>query len=281
VSALEVELMLKLDAERHGAPTVGMTVTTVEATTTPDELRSAIKQVFKAVRRRWPKVEYCAFVEWTSGTAARSGGRRRVHVHFLVKGLEAKSCAEAEQLLRRVWQGRTGAHRVEVRELRSAGGATAYLALHHRKRSQGPPPGLRGFRRLRSSQGYFGRPARELRQEARELLADKRFRLTVERRVDEQLIEAGVGTREMVELPDGGERELSVYRSGASDIWDEVLEEELERALERRELDKPVLVRVRQRDVVDELTGETRRELVEVLDRVGPGPLDGDYRRKP
>jgi hypothetical protein len=254
--------MLRLDAERGAAPTVGMTVTTVAKRTSADDLRRSIEQVFRALRRRWPDVEYCAFVEWTTGEGTHSGGHRRVHVHFLLKGLATTSCPDAELVLRDVWRARTRAHRVEVRELLKPGGATAYLALHHRKRSQGPPPGHRGFRRLRSSHGYFDRPGRERRQEAREFLADKRFRGAIERRLQEAFVDAGAASWLLDE--EEGRQGLHVH---AGDLWDEFLEAELEDALERQAFERPVLVRVRHRDVVDELTGEVTRTVDEVLDR--------------
>ena len=63
----------------------------------------------------------------------------------------------AEEVVRESGDATHRCPRVEVPQLRSAGGATAYLALHHEKTDQGPPAGWTG-KRLRPSRGYFGPP---------------------------------------------------------------------------------------------------------------------------
>jgi hypothetical protein len=84
------------------------------------------------------------------------------------------------------WCKLAGAWIVQVRELRSAGGVVGYLALHHRKWEQAPPPGWKG-RRLRTSEGYFSVPNGVLRDRARSWLKEQatRRRLTDEGRLDD------------------------------------------------------------------------------------------------
>jgi hypothetical protein len=101
---------------------------------------------------------------------------RRAHTHVLLRGVPADDVAGVEAVTRKVWSGEQGmGSRLEVRELRTPAGATAYLTLHHHKREQRPPEGLR-VTRFRPSRGYFGRPVGELRAEARSVLGEKRVR---------------------------------------------------------------------------------------------------------
>jgi hypothetical protein len=268
LSALENLVVLELDARHHSAPTVGMTLTTSAARTDDGELRRSVEQVTKALRRRWRELEYLAFVEWTTGRASTSGGHRRVHVHVLLKELPVDDVDEAEAIVKRVWKARTGAHRVEVRELRKAGGATAYLALHHRKQSQGPPAGWTG-KRFRPSRGYFGGVGEvgKLRARAHELIAERRAIAAAEHELEREFLSAGAATEsvELVETAGGQLRERRLVDVIAGDVWDDWLVDRLEYELRRGAAARPLLVRVRHRDVVDERTGECRRVVVEVL----------------
>jgi hypothetical protein len=238
LAAIETAMVLQLDGEQRGHPTIGMTLTTVEHRTTSADLRRGIEQLFRALRRRWPAISYCAFIEWTTGTAKLSGGHRRIHVHLLLKGLPVAATAAAETIARDVWKARTRAHRVEVRELRSAGGATAYLALHHRKRSQGPPAGWSG-KRLRSSRGYFGATGNvaQLREHARAMLADRRLYAA--------LVEA-------LDPPDG----IPAW------MLDELVEEQWEAAKAAVRDERPVLVKTIEREHVDRETGQLTWSIV-------------------
>jgi hypothetical protein len=202
--ALENAEVLKLDAEQGDAPAYGVTLTT-HRPITDAELRDATAVFWRAFRRRWGRaVEYCGFVEWTTGTAKGSGGRRRIHVHYLIKGLalgpgevvsradeRARAIRSGQAFARSVpctcnrpsscvecwtraeWRALSGAWVVEARELRTVGGATAYLALHHEKAQQAPPKGWSG-KRFRPSKGYFNAPIAELRAEARLRLTEHR-----------------------------------------------------------------------------------------------------------
>lgn len=189
LTAVENAVVVGLDAERYGHPRVGATLTTVDPETTGAQFRRDVEQVVKALRRRLPDVQYLGLVEWTTGRGARSGGRRRIHQHMLLRGLTAKEAGEAERILRRVWFERTGADRVECRELRSAAGATAYLVHHHQKREQAPPEGWSG-KRLRPSRGYFAEPVAELRAEAKAIALSRRVRRAARRLIEPELFDA-------------------------------------------------------------------------------------------
>lgn len=183
---LEDALVITLDAERFGHPRVGMTLTTVDPDHSMAAFRDDIKQVFKAIRRRLgDDVAYLGMMEWTTGRAQRSGGRRRAHQHVLLRNCLPGDAERIEPEVREIWQARTGASRVEVRELRSPAGATAYLIHHHRKRDQAPPKGWSG-KRLRPSKNYYGQPIADLRAEARGLLRNKRLRKAANRLIDWQ-----------------------------------------------------------------------------------------------
>jgi hypothetical protein len=271
LSAIENALVLELDAREGTPPTLIATLTTVAPKTDDGDLRRSIEQVTKALRRRWSDVEYLCFIEWTTGRAARAGGHRRVHAHELLKGIPEVEFERAEEIVRDVWRARTGAHRVEVRPLHSAGGATAYLANHHAKRGQGPTPGWHG-KRFRPSRGYFGRPGTLplLRERARAVLADRRRWRSVEERVELVLLAEGAAAEsvDLVETSEGEfvqRRTVHVYDGG---LWDDMIEHYAYETRQVGALKAPVLVRVKHRDVVDRGTGELRREVVEVL-----GPL--------
>lgn len=160
---------LLLDA-RAELPTVCITLTTHDPHTTPATYRQASKSLFRRLRRRYGRVEYFAAIEFTTGLAVRSGGHRRLHGHYLVKGLPADQAPTIEPLTRETWLAITGAWVVEVAELRSPGAALGYLSLHHRKPEQAPPAEWRGMTE-RPSRGYWHRPIAELRAQARAELA--------------------------------------------------------------------------------------------------------------
>lgn len=185
--------MLRQDAEEHSAPAHVLTLTNRTPDMTAGAYRQACSMFWRAFRKRWGHVEYCGFVEWTTGEGPRSGGRRRLHSHWLVKGLamgvgdrvtasegrEPCTCGDSlvcvECWTAAEWRKLTGAWIVQARELRSVGGVVGYLALHHEKMEQAPPPGWTG-RRLRPSRGYFARPGAERRERARSWLSERRQR---------------------------------------------------------------------------------------------------------
>lgn len=159
--------MLRQDAECNSAPGYVLTLTSSKVDWTPSEYRNACEAFWKAWRRRYGPVEYCGFIEWTTGEGANSGGFRRMHSHWLVKApgldldpLEVQAWVSAE------WKGLTGAWRVEFARLETVGGIVGYIALHHEKWEQRPPAGWTG-RRLRPSKGYFAEPGHVRRARAK------------------------------------------------------------------------------------------------------------------
>lgn len=178
--------MVRDTSRRMGNPEVAVTLTSWDpGRDVGAGWRRDVEQTVRALRRRWPQLEYLGFMEWTSGEAATSGGQRRPHMHLLVRDLPRDAAGEAEGLVCEVWSARTGANRVEVAPLRAAEDGAAYLALHHLKPNQAAPEGWKG-RRLRPSRGWWGCDPSELRREAREAVAERshRARVREERRAE-------------------------------------------------------------------------------------------------
>lgn len=149
------------------------TLTTKHPKTAYDgTLNRSVEKVVKAWRRRWPAVEYLALVEFTSGQGRSSAGKRRIHLHVLLKNCD--DLGEAEKIARRIWRKRTDAHRVAVEPVRTLAALTHYLANHHGKPEQRPPAWWEG-RRERASRGYWHRPIAELREEAAAVIREKRL----------------------------------------------------------------------------------------------------------
>jgi hypothetical protein len=184
LTAVENSLVLGIDA-RERQPTVGFTLTTHRQDFDRQRFTRCVGWLFEEVRKRYGShVAYCMLIEWSTG---RGGHGRLLHGHGLLKGLNAAAittCAAERKRSRcgvcdecwmsNLWEALTdGAWRVELRELRTAGGAIAYTAGHHHKREQAPPPNMRGVKRMRPSQRYFERPIGELREEARGTIAAK------------------------------------------------------------------------------------------------------------
>lgn len=171
VRSRELARCLVLDA-RQSAPRHCLTLTTADPweELDPRTYREGSRLVFQRLRRRYGRVEFFGAIEFTTGRAARSGGRRRMHGHYLLKGLDQADVLDVESRVRETWQAVTGAWRVEVAALVSPGAALGYLGLHHRKPSQAPPALWRGMTE-RSSRGYWHRPIAELRSIARAELA--------------------------------------------------------------------------------------------------------------
>jgi hypothetical protein len=194
IHALTALEMVRNTSERMGNPSVALTLTSwdpyrdVEKTWAKD-----VEQVIRALRRRCPTLEYLGFMEWTEGSKARDG-LRRPHMHALMRGVPLDLVDDLEQLTRKVWTERTGAHVVELAPLRAAANGVAYLALHHLKPAQHAPEGWSG-RRLRPSRGWWGAPAKELREWARENVRDSghRHKLKEARKQEAaDLVEQGV-----------------------------------------------------------------------------------------
>lgn len=191
MTAVECGAAVLLDALEEGPPRVAVTLTTRDPNTPTEKFRKDVEQVVRAIRRRHPDALYFGRVEFTTGKAARSGGHRRVHAHLLFKGIPAEDCAALELVTREVWKGRTGAHRIEVAEIRSAAGAMHYVTAHFAKAIQRPPRGWTG-RTTRYSiprgerRGYFVRPLAERHDQVRELLRDRRAERRLRAVLEEQ-----------------------------------------------------------------------------------------------
>jgi hypothetical protein len=165
----ELARCLVLDA-RESTPGVCITLTTHDADLPASVYRDGSAVLWRRLRARFGRVEYFGAIEFTTGRAARSGGRRRMHGHYLVKGLDGCDVLEVEQHVRDSWRRTTGAIVVEVAALISPGAALGYLGLHHRKPEQAPPAEWRGMTE-RASRGYWSRPIAELRAAARRELS--------------------------------------------------------------------------------------------------------------
>jgi len=320
-AALEAAVVLRLDAQMR-QPEVGITTTTRREDFPFDELRKAEALLWRALRKgnqigrrgrrpkdepdyeAFPDLQYCGFLEWTTGEGTRAGGVRRPHIHHLVKGIpgdhpllkeiwiegpapkfEPVQTTKLEQRVSDLWRAITGdAYIVEVRRLRTPAGAIAYLALHHHKRSQSPPPGFRG-RRLRPSKGYYELPISELRQLARRLTSQDRVRMAVKNAVAVEL--EGADKPDRYEADDllvaalcEGLRDLAREPLELQiDIWGETDPEAEREELLRRtvaELEKirnahpPELVRVREQQDVDHSTGIVTRRATAVLGALEP-----------
>jgi hypothetical protein len=162
----ETARVLLLDA-RDDPPTHALTLTTRDPDIHPETYRLGSAAVWKRLRRWAGEVDYFGSVEFTTGRARRSGGHRRMHGHYLVKGLGGEDVRLIEGLVRETWSAVTGAWVVEVAELVTPGAAIHYLNLHHSKAEQRPPAGWRGMVE-RPSRGYFrARRLPELREHAR------------------------------------------------------------------------------------------------------------------
>jgi hypothetical protein len=153
---------------REEQPTAGMTLTTRRADFDLVRYRRAVFSIFRWLRSEFgAEVAYLLMMEWTTGD---SGQGRLPHGHLLVKrlpaGIDLSPGCELWRELKSRWEHHTGAWMVELRELRTAGGAIAYMVGHHHKREQAPPEGWSG-KRFRPSQNYFVRPIGDLREDAR------------------------------------------------------------------------------------------------------------------
>jgi hypothetical protein len=178
---LEDATCLFLDALAE-QPTLSITLTTAQPweQLDPATYREASAQLWRALRARYGGVEYVGTIEFTTGLAPTSGGHRRMHGHYLVKGISEDQVLDVERLAVPIWKRVTGAYKLEVSALRSAGGAIAYMGLHHRKEEQAPPAGWRGMR-LRASKGYWHVPIPALREQARRHLAIRSTKFVMER----------------------------------------------------------------------------------------------------
>ena len=157
--------MLKLDA-MEDAPSVYIVLTAREFLT-----RAAcyehLNQIRKALRRRWPEVEWFITCELQK--------RGALHLNLMVKHVPVALVDDVGELAVGVWCSRVDAEpQAQYHGLiEDAGGVVAYVhktmeatLAHGLKRSQQPGTDWRGHR-TSQTRGYFVRPVVEMRREAR------------------------------------------------------------------------------------------------------------------
>jgi hypothetical protein len=220
VAAIENVRVLNIDAKLD-PPTVIMTLTTVDPDFGSEQFRVAEASLWRALRRDYPDLRYYAILEWTTGESPTSGGDRRMHIHVLLKGLplapaderqgmlvSAETAAELKERVSELWEMYTGgAFIVYCEPVRAPAAAIGYVAGHHFKPEQAPPPQFSGpgrrLKRVRHSQrrtAYFRNvPIAQLRQVVQAEMADERL----ERAVHEAIYAAffGEGRTRADELP--------------------------------------------------------------------------------
>jgi hypothetical protein len=175
LAAVENSELLALDALTGEAPAVWAVLTTRTATIDTARFYKSRELLQRALRRRWPRCEYAALVEFTTGYGAHSGGRRRPHWNLLLKGIPAADVELARDVITKVWCAREDAEpwAQHVGLVSDGPGLLRYIALHFQKTSQSPPAGWRGHRFLKS-RGYLATSTPEAREAARRSLRFKR-----------------------------------------------------------------------------------------------------------
>lgn len=173
--ARETARMLLIEAREGQPPTHAVTLTTQDPEQSARSIMDGSRNVWRSLRR-WScyPVEYFSRAEFSTGKAITSGGFRRFHQHAATR-LPDVDVDEATERVRHAWMAKvSGAWRVEVAKLRTESGLLHYLALHHAKAEQQPPPWWSG-RTERVSRGFWTvAAAPELRQRARiELHAER------------------------------------------------------------------------------------------------------------
>jgi len=173
--AVENSELLQLDALEGTPPEVWAVLTTSSTNPDPRAFYRSREHVMRALKRRWPDVEYAALLEFTTGYGPRSGGKRRPHWNLLLKGIPAGDLDQAREVIVRVWCQRTrGSPRAQkVQLVTEAGGLMRYIAHHFQKESQQPPRGWKGHKLLHSK-GYLWTATPAARSRARESLRAKR-----------------------------------------------------------------------------------------------------------
>lgn len=238
--------MFGLDAAEGESPRVAATLTTQRPGITNAVLREALAQGTREVRRTVaPDALYGGTLEFTTGEGTHSGGHRRPHLHLLWKHVDPSDGDRIRQSLAAPFKRLTGAHSHVVEEIRTPGAAVRYVAAHHLKEAQAPPPWWRG-RRVWTSKGWWSQGAEETRRRAAEAFTENRLVWLAERELAREL------PAEMTGVP--------------ADVWDELLADRIERR--RREALRWELVRVREVEHADPFTGEIRARAVEVVGRV-------------
>lgn len=184
LGAVENSELLALDALHGVAPTVYVVLTTRTATLDMARFYESRRQVWRAIKRRWPAAELATLLEYSTGRGDRSGGQRRPHWNLLLKGVPAEAIDQLRaDVVEGVWCARedAGIEGQWVGAIASTGGLMKYLALHFRKNDQSPPAGWRGHR-FSTTRGYLWTDTPAAREQARESLRRGRALHAAERR---------------------------------------------------------------------------------------------------
>ncbi len=165
---VETVEMLTLDAIEY-APTLWVVLTAREHLTRA-ECRDHLRQLRKALRRRWPGIEWFVQVEFQR--------RGALHLNLLIKGVPVELVDELHALVVSRWCERVDALPVGqwAGVIEDGVGAVRYVSkmlAHGLKAEQAPPVGWRGHR-TSQTRGYLVRPASVMRDEARASLRAKR-----------------------------------------------------------------------------------------------------------
>ncbi len=167
--AVETAEVLTRDALGGNAPTLWLVLTAREHLTRAD-CREHLRKLRRALRRRWPAVEWFVQVEFQR--------RGALHLNLLIKGVPAADADELRTRAVSLWCSRVDAEPVGqwLEPIDAAELVTSYiskLVVHGLKSTQRPPIGWRGHR-TSSTRGYFNAPMWKLRREAREALQERR-----------------------------------------------------------------------------------------------------------
>ena len=185
-SALRIECeLLQLDAVNGVAPSIWLVLGSRSTARRQSEFARSWELVMRAIKRRWPEVQYWRKLEFTTGYGPRSGGRRRAHWNVMLKGIPVDDVDELRELVLRIWCTREDAlpARQHVGLIRESGGLIRYLAAHIGKESQAPPKGWKG-QAATHSRGYLWLPVAEARQVAKDALA---YKVEVRKAIEEDL----------------------------------------------------------------------------------------------
>lgn len=164
--AVETSEMLLLDA-MEDAPTLYVVLTAREHLTR-DDCRVHLRHLRRKLRARWSQVRWATTVEFQK--------RGALHLNLLVKGVDRDDLDEFHAAITSEWCSRVDAEeRAQWSDVMAdAVGVVQYVSLHFMKSSQAPAIGWRGHR-YSSTRDYLVRPAKVMREEARQSLRLKRL----------------------------------------------------------------------------------------------------------
>jgi len=149
-----------------------LTVTTRDPDMPLHDFCESFRALTVRLRRRYGRVDYYGTIEGTSGRYAKDK-RRRMHGHYILKGITESECQVAELLARQTWErstlrrrGEVGrSYRVTLSYVKNGDAAALYLGGYLGKDSQ-VMDGAWGGRRVRPSQGFYPNGRVATREEA-------------------------------------------------------------------------------------------------------------------